>query len=141
MTDIALQAMRRLLFLPLLAGLVMPVQAEPVYLTCRGSSEKESGVWEVTVKPEAEKGIVSEITKNGSTWNTAKLPQFISNSSYTLQGIEVKSYATLNRTYKVDRTNGDYVYTFWMTNTGLAPRPPLVYRGKCDKRQPVKTMF
>lgn len=95
----------------------------------------------MTINPGSDKGTVAEYTKHGKVYKTRKLSQFISDTTYTLQEIESKSSATLNTTYEVDRVNGDFVKTFWMTNTGLASRPPLIDRGKCKKKQAVETMF
>ena len=131
----------RLVIASLIISFTQPAIAETVYLSCRGTSEKETGTWELTIKPGSDTGLVSEITKKGAVYSSRKLPLFISDSTYTLQGTEVKSLATLNTTFKVNRVDGNYVHKFWMTNTGLSPRPPIVYRGKCIKKQPVKTLF
>ena len=107
----------RLFLLPLIIGFALPANASPIHLSCSGSTIDETGTWDVTINPRSDKGVVSEITKYGKVWTTKKLPQFISSNTYTLQEIESKSFATLNTTYEVDRVNGDFVKTFWMTNT------------------------
>ena len=133
--------MRKLLFL-LLIGFAVPANAAPIYLRCQGTGQGITATFDVTINPDSETGMVSELEKTGAIIRTQKLSQFISNTTYTLQHLEVWPTATWNSTYEINRVTGDFVHKYFATDVKyVSPPPPHIYRGKCNKKQPVKTMF
>ena len=135
-----LVSMRKLLFL-LFIGFAVPANAAPIYLTCSYLDEKNvTWSYDVTIKPGSDRGTIAEYY-NGKVLSTKKLSQFISDTAYTLQEVVPGRSFTTNRTFEVDRVNGDFVKKFWFSNSGLSPQRGFTYTGRCDKKKPVKTMF
>ena len=117
--------------------------ASPIHLTCLIESSKgKEVVYEITINPDRENGLVGQMFANGS-FATRKHSQFITSKSYMLKFIESKGMNDLSyteeTTYAIDRTSG-ILERAWSQTWKHRDANGRDY-GVCQKSDPIDTLF
>lgn len=134
---------RSFLFAPATLIFAGAAFASPIHLTCLVESSKgREVVYEITINPDRENGLVGQIFPDGS-FSTRKHSQFITSKSYMLKFIESKGKKdfpyTEETTYSIDRTSG-ILYRSWSQTWKHRDASGSDY-GFCKKSDPVDTLF
>ena len=113
--------------------ITMPANAAPVYLSCNYNSDGKTWDYELTIKPEAETGLVSVVYRG----EQYKASQFITSSKYQLKYIKSPGRYRTEYTLSVDRGNGVFTKKVYapVVDDGFSKQ------GTCRKSQPAKVLF
>jgi hypothetical protein len=104
--------------------------AEPIYLACTASSEKETIEFSITLDEQTRK--ITHTNGGGDAFNTEG---FFTPSEINYQAIKSNSLITETKQYRIDRTTLAVVYTITAEVTDPSFNPHgfnIIYKGQCD---------